>query len=55
MTTPHGAFYAVFSDDLQNYELNGFEIQPIRSVKKNLYRMSKQQHYSLTLPQLRNP
>lgn len=52
VTTPHGAFYAVFPDDAQNCELHGFEILAISYFENNLYRMSKQHGYGLTLSQL---
>lgn len=52
VTTPHGEFYAVFPDDAQNCELHGFEILAISYFENNLYRMSKQHGYSLTLSQL---
>lgn len=52
VTTPHGAFYAVFPDDAQNCELHGFEILAISYFENNLYRMSKQHGYSLKLSQL---
>ncbi|WP_336019126.1 hypothetical protein [Acinetobacter lwoffii] len=52
VTTPHGSFYAVFPDDAKNCELCGFEIKAINYFENNLYRMSKQHGYSLTLSQL---
>lgn len=52
VTTPHGAFYAVFPDNAQNCELHGFEILAISYFENNLYRMSKQHGYGLRLSQL---
>ena len=52
VTTPHGAFYAVFPDDAQNCELRGYKVKAINYFENNLYQLTKQHGYSLTLSQL---
>lgn len=50
--TPKGEFYAIFPDDAEHCELHGFDVSAIHYFESNLFRMSRQHGYRLTLTQL---
>lgn len=52
VTTPDGEFYAIFPDDAEHCELHGFDVLAISYFENNMYRMTKEHGYKLTLTQL---